>query len=85
MLPGPAITSTFGTLSVPYASAAIACAPPALSMRSAPQRSAAAMTAGCTFPPLAGVATKMCSTPAAFAGKTPIITELNSGAVPPGT
>ena len=47
--------------------------------------SAAAITAGAIFPFLAGVHTKMCSTPAAFAGRTPIITELNSGAVPPGT
>ena len=30
MFPGPTILSTFGMLSVPYASAAIACAPPAL-------------------------------------------------------
>ena len=29
-LPGPTILSTFGMLSVPYASAATACAPPAL-------------------------------------------------------
>ena len=43
-LPGPTILSTFGTVSVPYASAAMAWAPPTLRMRSTPATFAAART-----------------------------------------
>ena len=36
-LPGPKILSTLGTLSVPYAMAATACAPPIVNILSTPQ------------------------------------------------
>ena len=44
-LPGPTILSTRGIVRVPYAMAAIACAPPILKRRSAPASMAAANTA----------------------------------------
>jgi hypothetical protein len=45
-LPGPTILSTTGTLSVPQAIAAIACAPPILKIRCAPARWQTAIIAG---------------------------------------
>ena len=44
--PGPTILSTRGIVAVPYASAAIACAPPTRNSRVTPASSAAAITAG---------------------------------------
>ena len=79
------MTSTFFKLSVPYASAAIACAPPALYTSSAPHSFAATSVSGAIFPYFAGVVTTIRFTPAAFAGRIPMHTEEESGAVPPGT
>ena len=67
-LPGPTILSTRGMLSVPYASAATACAPPILKIRSTPAISAAAMISGFNFPSFAGVTMQTSLTPAIFAG-----------------
>src|SRR5262249_21364176 len=53
-LPGPKILSTFGTLSVPYAIAAMECAPPILNTVSMPHSSAATSTAGFTPPFVVG-------------------------------
>ena len=53
-LPGPTILSTRSMLSVPKASAAIACAPPAATTSRTPSRCAAAATSGCTPPDGAG-------------------------------
>ena len=50
MLPGPQILSTRGTLSVPYASAAMPCTPPARKTRSTPAMAAATSFSGATEP-----------------------------------
>ena len=84
--PGPAITSTRGTLSVPYAIAATACAPPAFTTSSAPARDAANNTAGGTDPSGdGGVHTTTRSTPATRAGTTVMHTVDGYAARPPGT
>ena len=66
--PGPTILSTFGIVSVPYASAATACAPPTLNILSAPAIFAAASIIGLIFPSFAGEVITISSTPAIFAG-----------------
>ena len=64
-LPGPTILSTRGIVSVPYASAAIACAPPTAHTSSTPSAPAAAATRPA---PSGGVTTTIRSTPATCAG-----------------
>ena len=69
MLPGPTILPTFGTLSVPYARAATACAPPIRKILSTPAIFAAAMMFGLGVPSFCGgVHIIISSTPAIFAG-----------------
>ena len=86
MLPGPQILSTLGTVSVPYAIAAIACAPPILYISVAPAMDAAARMTGAIVPSfLGGVAKTILPTPATEAGMTSIRTVDGRGAVPPGT
>ena len=83
--PGPTILSTGGTVSVPYAMAATACAPPALTTRSAPARCAANSTAGRTEPSgPGGVHSTTRSTPATRAGTTVMHTVEGYAARPPG-
>jgi len=62
-LPGPQILSTAGTLAVPYASAAIACAPPIVKTRVTPARHAAASTRGLRTPPGVGTTMTISRTP----------------------
>ena len=86
ILPGPTILSTLGIISVPYASAAIACAPPTLKIASTPAISAATSVAGLTFPSApAGVVIIILGTPATFAGTTFISVVEGYAAFPPGT
>ena len=82
----PTILSTRGSVSVPYASAATACAPPTVTTRPTPAIFAAAATAG-AMPPRAwaGVAMTISSTPATAAGMQFISTVEGYAAVPPGT
>src|SRR5712691_3132862 len=70
---------------VPYASAAIACAPPSANTRSTPAIAAAARTSGLRSP--RGVGTHMMSsrTPAILAGMAFIRTDEGYAALPPGT
>ena len=76
-LPGPTILSTRGTLCVPYAMAAIACAPPSLTIWEIPAIFAAArMTAGTLPAASGGVHRKIFDTPAILAGIAAISTEL---------
>ena len=84
--PGPTITSTFGTVAVPRASAATACAPPASRMRVAPAIRAAAATSG-RMPPSrrGGVATITSGTPASLATAAVMMTVEGYAARPPGT
>ena len=79
--PGPTILSTRGTVAVPYASAAIACAPPSRNSRETPASSAAAMTTGSGR----GQTAMMSRTPAAAAGIAVISSDEGSGYRPPGT
>ena len=66
--PGPTMTSTRGTVSVPMASAATACAPPASKIRVAPAMRAAAATSGRMLPSCrGGVAMITSGTPASRA------------------
>src|SRR5665811_1432983 len=68
-LPGPAIIRHRGTVSVPYAIAAMACAPPTLNTRYPPTRPAAASVTGFTDPSAPGGTQKtISSTPATLAG-----------------
>ncbi len=60
--------STFGTVSVPYASAAMACAPPMRNMCVMPSHCAMPIISGLGF----GHATQMVATPATCAGITVI-------------
>ena len=84
--PGPTILSAFGMLSVPYASAAIACAPPTLNILSMPAMCAAARITGFTLPSgRGGVTITRFFTPAIFAGIASIKTVDGYAAVPPGT
>ena len=76
MLPGPTILSTRGIVSVPYASAAIASAPPARNTRSTPAISAATSFSGATTPSSpAGLIITSSLTPATFAGIAVISTD----------
>ena len=75
--PGPTMVSTARTDSVPYASAAIAWAPPITATSATPSSCAAASTAGWARPSgPGGVATITESTPATWAGMTFISTVL---------
>ena len=73
-------------LSVPYASAPTACAPPTAYTSSMPNKLAAAAIVGCTSPiSTGGETTQSWSTPATCAG-TAVISRLeNSGTSPAGT
>ena len=85
-LPGPTILSTFGTDSVPNASAATACAPPTLKTRPTPATLAAARMAGLTLPSAeGGVTITISPQPASTAGMQFISTDDGYAAVPPGT
>src|SRR5438094_6900673 len=85
MLPGPATTSTRGMLAVPYARAAIACAPPTRYTASTPARCAAARIAAGTLPSgRGGVASTRSDTPATRAGIAVIKTVDGYAARPPG-
>ena len=69
------MTSTRGTVSVPYAMAAIACAPPTRNTRSTPISRAAASTDRLTAPSLpGGVQMTSSLTPATRAGTEFMIT-----------
>ena len=86
MFPGPTMTSTGGTDSVPYARAAIACAPPIAYTSSTPAAAHAASVAGWTAPSDAGgTHTATDPTPAIFAGSAVIRTVDGYAARPPGT
>jgi len=68
-LPGPTIVSTAGTVLVPWASAAIACAPPTRkTCSSTPATTIAAATAGFASRERGGVTTTIRPTPATLAG-----------------
>ena len=67
-LPGPTILSTRGTVSVPYASAATAWAPPVRNTRSTPAMRAAARITGEMSPPVGGETITISRQPAIFAG-----------------
>ena len=85
-LPGPTILSTLGIVSVPYARAAIAWAPPTLNILSMPAILAAVSMAGLTLPLRPGGVTITTSgTPAIFAGIESMSTVEGYAAVPPGT
>jgi hypothetical protein len=74
--PGPTILSTAGTVAVPNANAAIACAPPMRNIRCTPATTAAARTNGLTEPSRAGGTIMITSrTPATTAGMAVIKTE----------
>lgn len=81
-LPGPTILSTRGTLSVPKAIAAMACAPPMRKIRSAPARSQPATIAGWAF---GGRQATTSPTPATRAGTIVITGAERRGKRPPGT
>ena len=86
-LPGPKILSTLGTLSVPYAIAAIACAPPILKIDSAsmPTSDAANNTCGSIVPSEPGGVHKTRNGQPAIWDGTPSINTVEArGAVPPG-
>ena len=86
ILPGPTILSTLGTLSVPYAIAATACAPPIRKILSTPASLAAARIFGFGLPFfIGGVHITISSTPAILAGIAFISTDDGYAAVPPGT
>jgi hypothetical protein len=84
-LPGPQILSTGRIDSVPYASAAIACAPPIAHALVTPARCAAASTSGLRRPSGAGTTITISRTPATCAGIAPISTDDGYAALPPGT
>src|SRR5579884_296850 len=85
-LPGPTILSTRAIVSVPYAAAAIACAPPTAYNSSTSHSQQANSTAGAIFPSrCGGVKTIVRETPATFAGTTLMITDDGNAALPPGT
>ncbi len=86
MFPGPTILSTLGMLFVPYARAAIACAPPTLYISVTPASFAATRVIGYTLPSaLQGVVITILGTPATCAGITFIRTVDGYAALPPGT
>lgn len=84
-LPGPQILSTAGTVCVPYASAATACAPPIVNTRSTPPNSAAASTRSFFRPSGVGTTITISPTPATRAGIAFISTDDGYAALPPGT
>jgi hypothetical protein len=85
-LPGPNSLSQAGTLSVPSAIAAIACAPPILNTLSMPQRHAACSTAGSALPSRrGGVHSTTSGQPASRAGTPSMSAVDGSGALPAGT
>ena len=75
MLPGPTILSTFGTVCVPYANAATACAPPIVNTLLTPATAAAANTSWFNSPPGVGTTIMISCTPATCAGMAFINTE----------
>jgi hypothetical protein len=76
-LPGPTIFSTAGMVSVPYAIAATACAPPTLNTRCTPASRAATSTEAGMLPSCCGgVQRIISSTPATRAGTAFMITVL---------
>ena len=75
MLPGPTILSTRGTVAVPQAIAATACAPPMVKTRCTPQIRAAASTRSFSSPPGAGTHITSSATPATCAGIAFMITD----------
>src|SRR3982750_2006438 len=74
-LPGPQILSTAGIVAVPYASAAMACAPPIVKACVTPARCAAARTSGLRTPSGVGTTITMSPTPATAAGSAFISTD----------
>src|SRR5436853_4029803 len=84
-LPGPTILSTRGTVAVPYANAATACAPPMRYTASTPAIAAAASTAGLKPSRPAGETMMTSRTPATRAGIAFIKTDDGYAACPPGT
>ncbi len=85
-LPGPKILSTLGTVAVPYAIAATACAPPSLNTWSMPHSRATVSTAGSASPSgRGGVQSTRTRQPASRAGTASMIAVEGSGAVPAGT
>src|SRR5436190_5885363 len=85
LLPGPVILSTRGIVSVPNASAAIACAPPTAKTSLTPSSTSAAATAGLLRTVPGGVVTSILVSPAILARTTFITTDDGYAAVPPGT
>src|SRR5207244_5794524 len=83
-LPGPQILSTAGIVAVPYARAAIACAPPTVNNRVTPARCAAASTSGLRMPSGVGTTRMISRTPATRAGMAFISTDDGYAASPPG-
>ena len=80
--------STGSTPATPYASIAIACAPPTAYTSSTPSRAQAARTVGSGSPAASGrggEASAIDRTPATWAGTTFITTLDGSGDSPPGT
>ena len=73
--PGPTILSTAGTVAVPKASAATACAPPTRTMRSTPAKAAAASTGPLTTPSGVGVTMINSRTPATLAAMALMTTD----------
>ena len=84
ILPGPVITSTLGMVSVPYAIAPIADAPPTLKTCVTLQRWQAARSNSFSSLSGAGVQITISSTPATCAGITFISNEEGYAAFPPG-
>src|SRR5690606_2376381 len=84
-LPGPTILSTAGTVVVPNASAATACAPPIVNTRSTPAMHAAASTIALRTPSGVGTTITSSRTPATRAGSAFISTDDGYAAFPPGT
>ena len=82
-LPGPTILSTRGIVAVPYASAAIAWAPPTRKIRVTPESAHAASTA--SVAPVGGTTAMISCTPATRAGTAFMITDEGYDALPPGT
>ena len=85
-LPGPNSLSHFGIDAVPYAMAAMACAPPTLKTCSTPALRAATRTAGSAVPArVGGVHMTRTGQPAIAAGTASMMAVEGSGAEPAGT
>ena len=78
-------TSVASIVAVPYASAAIACAPPTAKARVTPARLAAASTSGLRTPCGVGTTMMISPTPATCAGSAFMSTVDGYAALPPGT